>query len=71
MVLEGVMVIIACLCLTLLHPAVCFQGAWHEANFTFRTSRPDMKQDRMLSDEESQSHGLEMNGLEAARMSSY
>ena len=37
MILEGVMIVLACTCLTVLHPAVCFQGAWAEANFNFRT----------------------------------
>lgn len=62
MVLEGVMIIIACATLTFLHPAVCFQGAWHEANFNFRTSkqRENGKADLMTSDVESL--GMEMNG---------
>jgi hypothetical protein len=33
MVLEGAMVAIACLCLTILHPGVCFKGEWRAANF--------------------------------------
>lgn len=33
------MIILATTCLTLLHPAVAFQGAWHEANFTFKTKK--------------------------------
>jgi len=37
MVLEGAMIIIACLTLTLLHPGIGFQGSWEEANFVFRT----------------------------------
>jgi len=37
MILEGVMIVLACGCLTLLHPAVCFQGAWADANFKFRS----------------------------------
>lgn len=37
MVLEAVMIIIACLCLSGLHPALCFQGAWDDANFRFRS----------------------------------
>lgn len=37
-ILESVMITIACLCLTALHPAVCFQGAWHDANFQFRSN---------------------------------
>ncbi len=36
MILEGAMIVIACLCLTCLHPGVTFQGAWHEADFNFR-----------------------------------
>ncbi|KAH6873404.1 RTA1 like protein-domain-containing protein [Thelonectria olida] len=39
MVMEGVMIVIACVCLTVLHPAICFQGAWHNANFSFRSSK--------------------------------
>jgi len=35
-VLESVMIMIAALCLTALHPAVCFQGVWHDANFSLR-----------------------------------
>jgi len=53
MVLEGVMIVIATTCLTVLHPAVCFQGAWHEANFAFRTKNSDSKMERWTSDEES------------------
>jgi hypothetical protein len=72
MVLEGVMIIIACLCLTLLHPAVCFQGAWHEANFVFRTSKDrSNSKDRMISDEESQNNpslrGVEMQGFQPVK----
>lgn len=33
MVLEGTMVIIACVALTLCHPGLCFQGEWRAANF--------------------------------------
>lgn len=33
MVLEGTMVIIACIALTLCHPGLCFQGEWRDANF--------------------------------------
>ncbi len=39
MILEGLMIVIATTCLTVFHPAVCFQGVWHEANFTFRTKK--------------------------------
>jgi hypothetical protein len=39
MVLEGVMISIACLCLTCLHPAVCFRGVWNQLVFPFRTRK--------------------------------
>jgi hypothetical protein len=32
-ILESTMVLIACLCLTFLHPGMCFQGGWRAANF--------------------------------------
>lgn len=33
MVLEGVMIVLATLALTVLHPGVAFKGAWNELNF--------------------------------------
>lgn len=36
MVLEGAMVIIACIALTVFHPGVAFGGKWDQANFKFR-----------------------------------
>jgi hypothetical protein len=40
MILEGTMVIIACLCLTILHPGFCFKGYWVDFNFKlFRKSQ--------------------------------
>ena len=33
MVLEGVMIIIASVCLTVFHPGRVFGSAWHEADF--------------------------------------
>jgi hypothetical protein len=55
MVLEGVMIVLATTCLTVLHPAVAFRGAWGEANFRFRKSRgageEGFKMERMGSDE--------------------
>lgn len=36
MVLEGAMIIVASLCLTLLHPGLAFQGIWAEVNFPMR-----------------------------------
>ncbi|KAH7012357.1 putative RTA1 domain protein [Macrophomina phaseolina] len=35
MVLEGPMIIIACIALTVFHPGVCFRGMWAEANWSF------------------------------------
>jgi len=37
MVLDGAMIAIACLALTLLHPGFAFQGNWHQANFKLRS----------------------------------
>ena len=39
MVLDGVMVILACLCLTAWHPGLGFAGRWKEAEFPFFTSK--------------------------------
>ena len=36
MILEGPMVIIACIALTVLHPGIGFQGAWLDADFAWR-----------------------------------
>ncbi|KAG0646167.1 Efflux pump himE [Hyphodiscus hymeniophilus] len=41
MVMEGVMIVLATSCLTFLHPAVAFQGAWDEAVFHFRTRKAE------------------------------
>lgn len=37
MILEGAMIAIAVICLTVFHPAIAFRGAWHEANFHLRS----------------------------------
>jgi len=39
MVLDGTMVIISCLALTIVHPGVGFGRVWQEANFSFRTRK--------------------------------
>jgi hypothetical protein len=57
MILEPAMIIIACFCLTFLHPAVCFQGAWHDSNFSFRTMKGDLLKSRDSSDTEAQMTG--------------
>ncbi|KAJ6002604.1 RTA1-domain-containing protein [Penicillium sp. IBT 35674x] len=38
MILEGAMIVIAILCLTILHPGVCFNGQWNQTKWTFRRS---------------------------------
>ncbi len=39
MILEGAMIILAVISLTILHPGTCFQGSWHQANFSIRASK--------------------------------
>lgn len=39
MILEGAMVILAVSLLTILHPALAFQGEFHNANFALRKSK--------------------------------
>ena len=39
MVLDGVMIILACLCLTIFHPGVGFGKRWNDATFPFRISK--------------------------------
>lgn len=39
MVLDGVMVILAVICLTIFHPGYGFGKRWNEARFPFRTSK--------------------------------
>lgn len=68
MVLEGSMIVIATTCLTIFHPAICFRGAWHEANFTLRTKKDrSSKVETSASDEESQRNGVQLNGVEGER----
>ncbi|KAF8846726.1 RTA1-domain-containing protein [Acephala macrosclerotiorum] len=39
MVLEGMMILMACIALTLFHPGVCFQGQWDSADFHLTKKR--------------------------------
>lgn len=39
MILDGTMVVLACLLLTIFHPGISFKGTWTEANFHFRTRK--------------------------------
>ncbi|KAJ5138295.1 uncharacterized protein N7515_003143 [Penicillium bovifimosum] len=41
MILEGAMMAIALLCLTILHPGVCFAGHWNTTKWTFRKNARD------------------------------
>lgn len=36
MVLDGVMIIISCTCLTVMHPGIGFGDKWTASKFTFR-----------------------------------
>jgi len=68
MILEPTMIIIACLLLTGLHPAWCFQGTWHDANFNFRTKKGEQLKNRDSTDTESQmTEGFQMNTVGATR----
>ena len=39
MVLDGVMVLLACICLTVLHPGIGFGDEWAQADFPFWKSK--------------------------------
>ncbi|PMD45076.1 RTA1-domain-containing protein [Hyaloscypha variabilis F] len=60
MIFEGFMIVIATSCLTLLHPAVCFQGAFASANFSFRVKK-NVNDSSMNSDQESQHSGVPLS----------
>lgn len=38
MILEGAMLTIALLCLTALHPGICFNGQWNNTKWSFHKS---------------------------------
>lgn len=38
MILEGAMLTIALLCLTILHPGICFNGQWDNTKWSFHKS---------------------------------
>lgn len=50
MVLEGAMIVIAAVCLTVGHPGVAFGGRWIEANFTMRSKGTGHASRRAKSD---------------------
>ncbi|OHE92726.1 RTA1 like protein [Colletotrichum orchidophilum] len=45
MILDGTMIILACLCLTIWHPEYGFGKRWNEAEFRFRTSKAKVNQE--------------------------
>ncbi|KAI9744389.1 MAG: hypothetical protein M1818_001918 [Claussenomyces sp. TS43310] len=49
MILEGTMVAIAALCLTILHPGLCFKGFWSSANFKLRGDKNSMAPEKNMS----------------------
>jgi hypothetical protein len=55
MILDGVMVIIACTCLTVMHPGIGFGNKWAEAKFPFRkkveTNRERETEEEVVSGE--------------------
>lgn len=68
MVLEGAMISIACLCLTILHPGICFQGAWHDANFSLRSRKEKYSETMNSVDSESaMESGVDLSNFKVAR----
>lgn len=39
MILEGAMIAIATICMTGLHPGICFKGLWDATEWNFRRAR--------------------------------
>lgn len=61
MILEGPMIIIACVCLTVFHPGICFRGRWMEADWSFGKEKKSSgsKWDVELSSAESEGAGVQ------------
>jgi hypothetical protein len=66
MIFEGLMIVIATSCLTVLHPAVCFQGAFASANFSFRAKK-DTQYKSMIADQESQHSDIGLSMMADSR----
>lgn len=67
MILEGAMIIIACLALTICHPGICFQGEWRAANFKMSKNKNnlrDLEAKRVSTGTSSVSSEEEVGGLE-------
>ncbi|RSM20127.1 hypothetical protein CDV31_000922 [Fusarium ambrosium] len=39
LLLEGTMILVACLCLTIYHPGIAFQGRWADADFSMKKGK--------------------------------
>lgn len=39
LILEGTMILVACLCLTIYHPGIAFQGRWVDADFSMKRKK--------------------------------
>lgn len=50
LVLDGVMITLACICLTALHPGVALGGHWSAANWTFKTKNRSARGDASRSE---------------------
>ncbi len=65
MVLDGVMVILASICMTVFHPGFGFQGRWRDAGFRFRKPKvvadPEDPQTTAGSSEGSEKVGPEVS----------
>lgn len=60
-VMEGVMISVACVCLTCLHPGICFHGVWNQLVFPLRgTKSSPGKQKKGLITADSE---IELNSL--------
>ena len=65
MVLDGVMIILASLALTVYHPGIAFQGEWQHANFPLR-----QRKEAQLAEKNSQTSSLRSGngGVHAASL---
>ena len=57
LVLDGAMIALAVLCLTLFHPGMAFGGQWQAANWTFRSGKADSQIELTRKENGGQSRG--------------
>lgn len=48
MVLDGVMVLIASMCMTAMHPGYGFEKRWNDARFPFRSPKGSVEENRTV-----------------------